>query len=103
MAGYRFYYDKDYDYLYQEELKYFNERESARNAKNRLRMYANLYNRDMRKVLLNADSVCAECESTENLQLDHKHPVMAGGRNELSNLQILCKKCNRQKGGNHGK
>lgn len=102
MAGYRFYFDKDYDYLYQEELKLFNERESARNAKNRLRMYANLYNRDMRKILIKPDSICCECGSNEKLQLDHKHPVIAGGKNELNNLQVLCNKCNRQKGGKHG-
>lgn len=41
---------------------------------------------------------CACCSSTDRLQVDHIVPVSKGGRTELANLQILCKKCNVSKG-----
>lgn len=37
---------------------------------------------------------CVWCESTENLNLDHIIPVMAGGSNQRTNAQTLCKPCN---------
>ena len=37
---------------------------------------------------------CSLCGSTQKLQIDHILPVCNGGTNELSNLRILCKKCN---------
>jgi 5-methylcytosine-specific restriction endonuclease McrA len=43
---------------------------------------------------------CKYCGSTENLEIDHIIPLAKGGTNELDNLQILCKKCNRKKGVN---
>ena len=95
--GYRFYYDKDEDYLYNEDLKFFNERESRRNAKNRIRMYANLYIRDLRKIIINENSFCAICMGKTNLQLDHIIPISKGGKNEESNIQFLCRTCNTRK------
>ncbi len=32
------------------------------------------------------------------MEFDHIVPLSKGGRTELSNLQILCRKCNRSKG-----
>lgn len=40
---------------------------------------------------------CRYCKSTENLTLDHKHPVLLGGTNEPKNIQTLCNRCNTMK------
>jgi 5-methylcytosine-specific restriction endonuclease McrA len=40
---------------------------------------------------------CAYCESTEKLQVDHIVPYSKGGTHDISNLQCLCRKCNRAK------
>lgn len=54
---------------------------------------------DIRQQVLDRDGHrCADCGSTEGLQIDHVHPVAKGGRPVLENLQVLCKTCNLQKG-----
>ncbi|MFP3835385.1 HNH endonuclease [Chryseobacterium sp. SIMBA_028] len=98
--GFRFYYDKDLNYLYKEEQQFLHNYSALRTAKRRLRMYANLFNRDIRKLLINDNSICAKCSSSQSLQIDHIIPVGKGGRNELSNTQILCSKCNLYKSNN---
>lgn len=40
---------------------------------------------------------CKYCKSTENLTVDHKIPLILGGKDELSNWQCLCKQCNTMK------
>lgn len=43
---------------------------------------------------------CQSCgASSQNLalQIDHIIPLAKGGTNDLSNLQVLCQSCNRQK------
>ena len=40
---------------------------------------------------------CRACGSTERLEYDHKKPVSKGGTSEPSNIQILCRPCNRSK------
>lgn len=97
MNGYRFYFDKNLEYLFNEEKKKHHIYFAMRYAKKRLRMYANLFNRDMRKVLISKDSVCINCNSIDNLQLDHIIPIDKGGKNLTSNIQILCRVCNREK------
>lgn len=42
---------------------------------------------------------CRYCFSTENLTLDHKIPISQGGKNEISNYQCLCFRCNGTKSG----
>lgn len=42
---------------------------------------------------------CKYCGGTENLTVDHKHPVILGGSNEPHNLQTLCYPCNQLKSG----
>jgi len=57
---------------------------------NRDRLYGEVARRD--------GEHCAECGSTDDLEVYHVIPLSSGGNNDLSNLQILCKKHNRRKG-----
>ncbi len=41
---------------------------------------------------------CKHCGSRKNLALDHIHPEVEGGSNNLENLQTLCHSCNSKKG-----
>lgn len=50
------------------------------------------------QVFVRDGRICGKCGSTEELQIDHIHPVSAGGLPQLHNLQVLCKTCNLQKG-----
>ncbi len=43
---------------------------------------------------------CVICGSQENLEYDHIIPVSKGGSNTERNIQLLCEKHNRSKGGN---
>lgn len=52
-------------------------------------------------VLASSDGRCALCGATKKespLDVDHIIPRSRGGKNELTNLQVLCAKCNRTKG-----
>jgi|SRR6478609_1463279 len=55
---------------------------------------------ERRKELM-ANLVCAACGSTEYPEIDHIMPIALGGTSEDSNLQILCRPCNRSKGSKH--
>lgn len=44
------------------------------------------------------DQQCLKCGSQDNLQIDHIMPVCLGGHNHIDNLQVLCLKCNSEKG-----
>ena len=96
--GYRDFYDKDLSFFI-EKYKEYSDREYLiiKYAKADLRMYANLFNRDMRKELINEDSICVFCKSKYNLSIDHIKPISKGGRNILDNIQILCNPCNNKK------
>jgi 5-methylcytosine-specific restriction endonuclease McrA len=41
---------------------------------------------------------CKQCNSIENIQIDHIIPLSKGGSDEPENLQLLCRKCNIRKG-----
>jgi len=44
-----------------------------------------------------SNTECFVCESGEYLEIDHIIPLSAGGRNDIDNVQILCRSCNRSK------
>lgn len=51
-----------------------------------------------RSYVLERDSHrCARCGDIENLTIDHIHPVIRGGTDDLHNLQVLCHSCNASK------
>jgi len=53
----------------------------------------------LRRAVFEADgNRCVNCGATERLELDHVIPVVDGGSGERSNLQTLCRSCNRAKG-----
>jgi hypothetical protein len=43
---------------------------------------------------------CARCGSRERLEFDHIIPVSRGGSNTARNIELLCERCNREKGAN---
>lgn len=43
-------------------------------------------------------AACSYCGTPDTLVIDHKRPRSRGGSDEISNLQILCRTCNSQKG-----
>jgi hypothetical protein len=44
--------------------------------------------------------ICQCCGSYENLEYDHISPYSCGGSSDNSNIQLLCRKCNRSKSNN---
>lgn len=40
---------------------------------------------------------CLNCKTKKNLSIDHIKSIHNGGKNKLSNLQTLCKRCNSKK------
>lgn len=40
---------------------------------------------------------CAKCSSSDDIEYDHVVPVSKGGNSDNSNLQLLCRPCNRSK------
>lgn len=103
LTGFRKYYSYTLSELIELEKPYHSKIEYAiRYAKKKQNMYACLFNRDVKKKLINKDSCCAFCGSKEKLSIDHIIPISAGGKNELSNVQILCLTCNIRKGGVRG-
>jgi HNH endonuclease len=49
------------------------------------------------EVLLRDGGQCRRCRRAINLEVDHIVPVSKGGKTEESNLQTLCRRCNRRK------
>lgn len=96
--SFRDYFDKDLEYFKNELRDQVHPSRLNVYAMQKLRCYAGLYLRDLRKIILKDDSKCIKCESSEKLHLDHIHPISKGGKNDISNIQILCGKCNMKKG-----
>lgn len=51
-----------------------------------------------RKNIIERDQRCQHCGSTDDMEVDHIFPVVFGGSDAESNLQVLCAPCNRAKG-----
>ena len=52
----------------------------------------------IKKIVFTRDGgLCQCCGTSENLEFDHIIPYSCGGSSELSNIQLLCLKCNRSK------
>lgn len=41
--------------------------------------------------------ICKCCGSSSNLEFDHITPFSCGGNSDVSNIQLLCRQCNRSK------
>ena len=53
----------------------------------------------IRKTIIKRDGKkCKICGSRRQLEIDHINPIAMGGTNDLNNLQVLCRHCNRSKG-----
>jgi 5-methylcytosine-specific restriction endonuclease McrA len=61
----------------------------------------------LRRQLVHRGMPCAECgrpvtthdaKLDTHAELDHIVPVALGGKDERSNYQVLCRRCNRRKG-----
>lgn len=51
-----------------------------------------------KKIVFTRDGgVCQCCGSSENIEYDHIIPYSCGGSSDVSNIQLLCMKCNRSK------
>ena len=48
-------------------------------------------------VLVRDGARCRKCRTVLHLEIDHIIPVSKGGKTEESNLQTLCRRCNRRK------
>ena len=44
------------------------------------------------------DGCCANCGTSEQIQMDHIHPLSKGGSHHIDNIQPLCGPCNSSKG-----
>jgi len=53
-----------------------------------------------RQFIYERDKVCLRCGSERNKTIDHVIPISKNGSNHVSNLQLLCWKCNTLKADN---
>lgn len=49
------------------------------------------------KVLKRRQPTCTRCGTADDLSVDHVVPKSAGGTDDPSNLQVLCRSCNSAK------
>lgn len=59
---------------------------------------------DINRLMDSQEGACAVCRcnlSESKFHVDHIMPLVLGGANDPSNIQLLCPTCNRSKGGKH--
>ena len=49
-----------------------------------------------RAVLEACNAACINCQSKNNLTINHKKPISQGGTNDAKNLEILCENCHKK-------
>lgn len=54
------------------------------------------------RVFFRYKNTCCQCGANDKLSIDHIKPVRLGGTDTISNLQVLCKRCNSKKGAKYG-
>jgi len=94
------YYRKRYKILKKElnALRKQNRQLSRRLKKNSIANVEPLTKKLKNEVYERDGNKCCKCSSTNNLSIDHIVPRVIGGTNHISNLQLLCKTCNLNKG-----
>lgn len=81
---------------YHEDIKRF---EYGRGIAYRTRQEFGTMRDALMSALIDRDgNKCKICGTVENITIDHIIPVVKGGKNIISNLQLLCKSCNSRKG-----
>lgn len=73
---------------------------NAKKAKND-EFYTQLSDNDKRNVYEKQNGICPICgkyHTIEEMEGDHIVAWSKGGKTTIDNLQMLCKKCNREKG-----
>lgn len=92
---------RELQYALRQAYKNYIQWEAYNSTKAVKRRKANGYTSDPSvrlKVIDKHGDKCLKCGATEEIQLDHVKPVSKGGKNEIDNLQPLCKSCNVSKG-----
>jgi hypothetical protein len=70
------------------------------NLREKRNEYYRIINPDLRNAILEKyNHKCAKCNSSESLEIDHIQALSLGGTNDVDNFQILCRTCNKKKGG----
>lgn len=54
----------------------------------------------IKQQVLNRDSVCQICGTSNSLTIDHLYSIAKGGDNSIENLWVLCRRCNSHKTSN---
>lgn len=64
-----------------------------RSKRSQIKNYRSIF----KKLMIKYKFQCVHCNCKENLTIDHIIPVSKGGKDDIENLQILCKSCNSKK------
>lgn len=72
-------------------------RASKTNRRTREAAFGKVTKADLIELFSRFNRQCARCGSFGQIEIDHIQPVARGGTNDPTNLQLLCKPCNRSK------
>lgn len=89
---------KVYSYIYVVKSTWIKEiKQSRQTVLHYIGRVENLKHYYVKQVFKNNQD-CKHCGTLDNLTVDHIKPLSKGGNNDLTNLQVLCVKCNQKKG-----